>query len=323
MPVKSGWQKWGLLIVLGGWTLVTGTVQPADAEDGLDGFLSGLEAKGVLVDRAAACAGAVAGILRTIDPEGVISNVAPAPRPDGLAEIPAPSGVQAVELWPENLAYIKVSALEPGSGAELLGHFQSLKARSGLLFDLRGAHGQDLESAALLAGMLRRPQEPLFLVTDNRGVPLATNVAAGAFVSLPFLMILIDEETSGAAEALVSVFKGTPRVMLLGAVTRGDPSLRSWLTLPDGRSARLGTRKWKSLVNVSREKGGVPPDVAVAARSGMGNEGLSRTNLTGRVMSLKSDANQDLMMRVAGDAVLQRATDILLGLQAVGVYGRE
>jgi hypothetical protein len=55
----------------------------------------------------------------------------------------------------------------------------------------------------------------------------------------------------------------------------------------------------------------------------MGNEGLSRTNLTGRVMSLKSDANQDLMMRVAGDAVLQRATDILLGLQAVGVYGRE
>ena len=323
MPVKSGWQKWGLLIVLGGWALVSGNVRSTVAEDGLDGFLSGLEAKGVLVDRPAACAGAVAGILRTIDPEGVISNVAPSPWPDGMAGIPAPSGVQALELWPENLAYIKVSALEPGSGAELLGHFQSLKARSGLLFDLRGARGQDLESACLLAGMLRRPQEPLFLVTDNRGVPLATNVAAGAFVPLPFLMILIDEETSGAAEALVSVFKGNPRVMLLGAVTRGDPSLRSWLTLPDGRSARLGTRKWKSLVDVSREKGGVTPDVVVAARSGTGNEGLSRTNLTGRVMSLKSDADQDLMMRVAGDAVLQRATDILLGLQAVGVYGRE
>jgi C-terminal processing protease CtpA/Prc len=285
----------------------------------LDEFLTGLETNGVLVDRLAARAGGVDGILRSIDPEVIIRSETPPPPPDQIAG----GKVQAVELWPENLAYIKVSGLEPGTGKELLGHFQSLSTRSGLLLDLRGARGQDLESACILAGLTRHPQEPLFLITDNRGVPLATNRVAGTFIRMPFLLILMDEGTSGAAEALASVLKGCPGVMLLGTVTRGDPYLRNWLTLPDGRMARLATRKWKPIHGDSCEKVGVIPDVTVTARSGRGNEGLSRTNKTDRALSLKSDADRDLMMRVAGDAVLQRATDILLGLQAVGGYGRE
>ncbi len=311
--------------MLGGgvWLLIPGGVLPVVAADSLDEFLSGLETNGVLVDRLAARAGGVDGILRSIDPEVFISSETTPLTSDRMAGGKVPSVVQAVELWPENLAYIKVSGLEPGSGEELLGHFQSLSTRSGLLFDLRGARGQDLESACILAGLTHHPQEPLFLITDNRGIPLATNTVAGMFTRLPFLLILMDEGTSGAAEALVSVLKGSPGVMLLGGRTRGDPYLRNWLTLPDGRMARLATRKWKTILGESCEKVGVRPDVEVTARSGSGNEGLSRTNKTDRVLSLKSDADRDLMMRVAGDAALQRATDILLGLQAVGGYGRE
>ena len=308
---------------VGIWPLVGGGVLPASATDSLDEFLTGLETHGVLVDRLAARVGGVDGILRSIDPEVVIRNETTPPPSDRIAGGKVPPVVQAVELWPENLAYIKVSGLEFGSGEELLGHFQSLSTRSGLLFDLRGARGQDFESACILAGLTRHPQEPLFLITDNRGLPLATNRVAGTFIRMPFLLILMDEGTSGAAEALVSVLKGCPGVMLLGSVTRGDPYLRNWLTLPDGRMARLATRKWKPILGDSCEKGGVSPDVTVTARSGSGNEGLSRTNKTDRALSLKSDADRDLMMRVAGDAVLQRATDILLGLQAVGGYGHE
>ena len=295
---------------------------PAAAPESLDGFLSGLEAAGILVDRAAAIGGGVTGILRAIDPEVSLSETLP-PGPAPLAGGKAASVVLAVEVWPENLAYLKVSGLEPGCAEELLAHLKSLSGRWGLLLDVRGARGQDLDSACVLAGLTRRLHDPLFWVTDQRGTVLATKAVTGTYTRLPLLLILVDEGTAGAAEALVSVLKGSPGVMLVGAVTKGDPYLRNWIPLPGGRAARLATRKWVPVSGDSYEKIGIRPDVLVTALAPAGNEGLSRTNKTNRALSEKSDADRDLMMRVAGDAVLQRATDILLGLQAVGGYGRD
>lgn len=295
---------------------------PVAGAEGLDESLACLEANGVVVDRAGAIAGGLKGMLQSIDPEAILGEAQPRALNaiEGSGPVPV---VQAVELWPENLAYLKVSGLEPGSGEEILGHLQSLSSRWGVLVDLRGGRGEDLDSASVLAGLARGQHEPLFIITDNRGVVVATNTVVGAFARVPLLMILIDEKTGGASEALASVLKGAPGVMLIGAVTGGDPCLRTWISLPGGRRVRLATRKWSLVSGKPAEKGGVRPDILVSTVSGIGNEGLSHTNRHDRVLSPKSDADRDLMMRVDGDAALQRATDILLGLQAVGGYGRE
>lgn len=259
-------------------------------------------------------------MLRSIDPGMVMGT--PSSAEQSLAGGLPASAIQAVELWPENLAYLKASGLGPGSGEELMAHFKSLNTRFGVLFDLRGAGGEDLKSACVLAGLARPPQEPIFILTNNRGVALETNLVSGVFARFPLLMILVDGETSGASEALVSVLKGGAGVMLVGTPTSGGASLRDWLLLPGGRTVWLTTRKWKLASGHPPEDGGIRPDIRVAANSGIWNEGLSRTNLTNRALSVKSDSDKDLMMRVSGDAALQRATDILLGIQAVDGYER-
>jgi C-terminal processing protease CtpA/Prc len=304
---------WGLCLFVG-WKALT-----VVGADSLDEMLYGLETNGILGDRAAAFQGGLEGILQSIDPEATLCDTNPSITEAGLPS----SVVQTVELWPENLAYLKVSGLGPGSGDEISAHLKSLSDRGGVLLDLRGGGGQDLQSVCVLAGLTRSQNEPLFVITDNRGVALATNSVNGDYFRLPLLLVLIDAATSGASEALVSVLKGTPRVMLVGSPTKGDPYLRNWVSLPGGKIVRIATQKWLPVSGETYEKTGVRPDIMVEAASGVGSEGLSRTNRYARALSPKSGADQELMMRVAGDAALQRATDILLGLQAVGGYGQD
>jgi len=321
--LKAGWQTLQRVLLGGGlWLIVGWQGSPVARAGSLDEFLSCLETNGVLVDRERAVRGGIRGILQSIDPAVVISYAKPSLM-ESMTGAPPVSVVQAVELWSENLAYLKVSGLEPGSGEEIMAHLKSLSTRWGVLLDLRGARGEDLDSVSLLASLARGKNEPLFFIIDNRGIVLATNTVTGCFARIPLLMLLIDQETCGASEALALVLKGRAGVLLLGAVTRGDPYLRTGLPLPDGRMAKIATQKWVPVSGKTCENIGVSPDIMVEAATSSGNDSLSRTNNHDRALSLKSDADRDLMMRVEGDAVLQRATDILLGLQAVGGYGRE
>lgn len=285
---------------------------------GLDEVIVGLETNGVLVDRPAAVSAGLHGILLSIDPNVEFGAAAP---PDGVnkhPEVSPRSSVVAVELWPGNLAYLKVSDLNRGSGTEILEHLKALSACWGVLLDVRGSGGEDLESVCILAGLVRNLDEPLFTVTDNRGSFLETNVVLGAFAKMPLLMILIDEKTSGSAEAMAFVFKGSPGVLLVGATTKGDFCLRTWVPLPDGGMARLRTRKWGPVRRTGWENGGISPDISVISKI------ISRYSNAGNAdLGQKYDADRDLIYRVDRDPALQRATDMLLGLQALGDYGCE
>ncbi|MEI8139358.1 MAG: S41 family peptidase [bacterium] len=317
----SGWQMYRRFLPRG-WGLclfVWWHALPVVGGESLDEILYGLETNGILGDRSAAVLGGLKGILQSIDSEVTLCATNPSVAEAGLSS----SVVQAVELWPENLAYLKVSGLETGSGDEILAHLKSLSDRGGVLFDLRGGGGQDLNSVCVLAGLTRSQNEPLFVITDNRGVALSTNSVGGEYFKLPLLLVLIDAATCGASEALVSVLKGSPGVMLVGSPTKGDPYLRNWFPLPGGKIVRIATQKWLPVSGGMYQKIGIRPDIMVEAAAGIGGAGLSRTNRFARALSPKSDADQELMMRVAGDAALQRATDILLGLQAVGGYGQD
>jgi hypothetical protein len=101
--------------------------------------------------------------------------------------------------------------------------------------------------------------------------------------------------------------------------------LRESLVLPDGRTAWIASRKWGLLLEDAAGFAGVRPDIDV--KPGVGrSSGLDEKEhkiKSDRVASRKSEADRDLMRRIDGDAALQRATDLLLGLQALGGYGRE
>jgi hypothetical protein len=286
----------------------------------LDDILSCLETRGVLVDRSQAVRGGIEGILRSIDPGafiGVDKTV-----PEAGKEIPGKPAVAAVELWPEDIAYLKIEGLLKGSGIEILDHVRALNGKAGIILDFRGAGGRDLDSVTHLAGIGRRSGESLFIVTDNQDKPISTNrVEAGVSLNVP-LMVLIDDRTRLASEALVAVWLGRPGIMVIGSATSGEGRFREALTLPDGQVITLTTRKLHLLDAVSYEGRGIRPDVEVGRGVDSGNVMLSTTNSPARPLSVKSERDRELMQRVDQDAALRRATDILLGLRVLSGYGQ-
>ena len=293
------------------------------ATGSLDEVLSCLETNGVLVDRSQAVRSGLEGILKSIDSGAFLGEGA------GLGgEINGITGstqtVQAVELWPEDIAYLKIQGLRKGGGAEILSRLQALNNKAGIILDLRGASGDDLNTVSLLAGLVYRKQEPLYILTDNRGHPLSTNVAETVTSIRAPLMVLVDGRTRGAAEALAALWRGRPGIMLIGSMTHGEARFRDVMTLPDGLTITLATRKLVPLHGQSYDGCGIKPDVNVERlASNTGNEILFNTNRPNRVLSAKSERDRDLMRRVDGDTVLQRATDILLGLRTLGGYGQQ
>lgn len=281
------------------------------ASVGLDDILSCLETNGVLVDRQQAVRGGIEGILKSIDPGATI----------GAGEAGTVS-VAAVETWPEDIAYLKISGLGRGSGREIRDRLGALQGKAGVIVDLRGAGGDDLETVSQLGGLGRSAGDPLFIMTDNRDKPVTTNSVSEGLAFKPPLMVLTDGQTRLAAEAVVSLWRGRHGVMLIGAGTAGESRFREVLTLPDGQLITLATRKFIPLGSSSYEGLGIAPDVDVPRGADNGLAVLSGTNAPARPLSVKSEQDRELMRRVGADAALRRATDILLGLRTLSGYGQ-
>ena len=298
-----------------------------------------LEQRAVSYDKAQAQRAAVGALIRAEDPAAKILSKAEAAQLESVLNGTAerrcgeggaapvsytnatPRTLDSLELWPEGIAYLKIRGLYLGSGSELLSHLRALSGSwPGLILDLRGADGCDLASAADLASPFRGAGNALFKILDGRDQTVQTQLSAETPPLRFLVMMLVDRDTTCAAELLAGLLSGCPNVMLIGAPTRGDPRLRELVPLTDGEVLYVATRRIVMGDGRSYGKTGIRPDVVVAAEA-------SAAGFTGNVSSNAPAARRPasersgLSSRVAGDPILRRATDILVGLQALGVHG--
>ena len=298
----------------------TGTASAFESVEVFTGFL---DTNGIPYDRTNVVAAAIGGALRAVDDGArfVSAEVVPALVARG-EPVCGPFGItnratlEAVELWPEGLAYLKINALGAGSGVEILAHLRCLNDRTGVILDLRGADGADLEAVAALASPFRSKGDPLFTVSDLRGRELAAYTATSAVPCEVPLMMLTDRDTRGSAEALAACCRGVSGVMTIGTPTRGEPQLRELLPLPDASFLYVATRRLIPAGRPTYDRTGVPPDIEVTVFDpGVFANGDSP--IRGRTASAKTVRDHELMLRVNHDVVLRRAADILLGLKAL------
>ena len=312
-----------------------------DATNECDVVRALLRERAFAFDVSRADSAALAALLHAVDPRARLLTADEAHRLEqaqaGLAEggacatgavsaatNPVPLSVLAdLERWPEELAYLQVRSLCPGGGAELAIHLQALAANGlhGLILDLRNAEGTDLASVAAAAGPVRCPGRPLFSVQDRQGQTLESSRAAEAQPLDAVVMVLIDRTTRDAAELLAGVLKGAPGVMLIGDRTAGDALVRELIALPDGRRLLVGTRQAVLADGSSYAGTGIVPDIAVEPWAPPRESDLSgQPAANNRAASAKTLRDLDLARRVADDPPLRRATDLLLGLKALGMY---
>ena len=240
----------------------------------------------------------------------------------------AETSLTDVEDLPAGMGYLRAAGIFAGAGAEIAAALDKWQAagKFGAILDLRGADGTAEGEIPAVAAKFAPAGAVLYSMDDRQGNELVS-VKAGEVpaASLP-LMVLVDGETSGAAELLAAVLGGGVNgAMVIGRETSGDPMIREPKKLSTGRYALLATRQLKTADGATYSgANGVFPDVAVsdAALDETVYEPEAPVLRKGKTMTDEEKEDKALRDRTRNDTYLRRATDVLLGLKALG-YGAQ
>lgn len=239
------------------------------------------------------------GILSTLPAFRLVDAEEPAP-PAAAAEEPAaeeaaePEPPVSFEVLPGQMLFVRVRGDGDGALAEFSRALDAIAPNRiyGVVIDLRGTTD------------LPKPVEEFSAFTNN----------------LSPLVFLADEETGGEAEMLLA--RGTPEgtSAIVGRETRGDLPRRARLVLADGRVAEWAARPLVLRGKTYDGTHGVLPDVAVPreADDKPAYEPEEPRLRKGKTLSEEEIEDRALRDRTRHDAVLRAATDLLLGLKALG-----
>ena len=236
----------------------------------------------------------------------------------------AEASLTDVEDLPAGMGYMRAAGIFTGAGAEIVAALEKWQATNafGAILDLRGADGLAEGEIPAVAARFMPEGETLYVLSDRQGKEIAAVKASAPPASTLPLMVLVDEETSGAAELLAAVLGGGVKgAMVIGRETSGDPMIREPRQLSTGRYALLATRQLKTADGATYSgAGGVLPDVVIteAALDETVYEPDAPVLRKGKTMSDEEKEDRALRDRTRNDTYLRRAADVLLGLKALG-----
>jgi len=113
----------------------------------------------------------------------------------------------------------------------------------GAILDIRGADGMNMESVVEIGSLFAHAGDTLFILRDGYNNAVAAYQAkAGQPMDKP-VMVLIDQDTSGAAEVLAGLLSTCNGAMLIGTPTRGDDRIRNIIPLANDRVLYIATQR--------------------------------------------------------------------------------
>lgn len=157
--------------------------------------------------------------------------------------------------------YLRIGQVGLGADKQVSSAYEHLSSSNrlkGLVVDLRFADGQDYAAAARLADMFYAKEKPL--LDFGKGMQNSTE-KTNAF-SLP-LTILVNKQTSGAAEAFAGVLRHGDIGLLLGTNTAGKATMGKEFTLKNGQRLWIATALLKLGDGKTFPASGLQPDIRV------------------------------------------------------------
>ena len=266
------------------------------------------------LDRDAAKSTVEEALIKSADPRAVIMNSDDVPAfRTGVAALSKSEDTDVhVEMLESGAVYVKLVGLFKGTGEGLLGRIRAHSGDNvfGCILDLREAAGEDLDSVCALASLFLTVEQDLFLVTNCVGgeARLFRSSRTGAAGRLRPAVVLTGADTCGASELLAAVLKGASGVLIVGSGTRGDARLREIVPLDGRRSVYIATRLLVPVGKGQYDGSGVEPDIQVDPGRDL-NQPADNTN---------GEESEGCLRVLKSDLLLSRASDIVLGLKALG-----
>ncbi len=313
-------------------------------------------------------AATVTGILEALGNGAVIVSPEPAATNDAKAaavELKSGEPLARAEAIDPDIGYIRLADVTDDAVAALdveLKKFAQEKV-TGFILDLRFADGTNYAAAAAVASrFLSGGQELFTLKSSEKGtqvfrasVEAKPALSEGSDLSSAPLMLLVNAETRGSAEALAGALRAQDRGIIVGAKTAGTAADWKDIKLSDGQILRLATAK---IMLPAKNKetgkatdlfpGGITPDVAVkidlkiehdvvlrvqtnqtltlSLQPRIQKKGLTEAELVKAFRGQAIDAggaptnkehDEDSDIQNVRDVVLQRAVDILKGIRVL------
>jgi hypothetical protein len=170
--------------------------------------------------------------------------------------------VSKATVFDGTYGFIRIGRVGPGleqAVATALDRIRATNRLKGLMLDLRFAVGQDYSAAAATADLFFKTEQPLL----QWGEKTARSTAKSTSVELPFVL-LINSETSGAAEALAVALRQADDALLIGSPTAGRAYLYSDFPLSNGETLRIAGGTITAGTGQRLSDKGVVPDIVVA-----------------------------------------------------------
>jgi len=204
---------------------------------------------------------AVQGLLSVLGPKVWLVTNGAAGKGSGTETRP----LMASTVYDGEIACLRVGRVDDELPKAIQVSFKELGATNklkGLVLDLRYAAGDDFAAAAATADLFVKKERPLL----NWGNGLVNSHEKDDPISLP-VAILVNRQTSGAAEALAAVLRETGAGLVLGSPTAGQAMIAEEFTLKNGSRLRIATAPVQLADGATLSSSGLKPDIAVDVTS--------------------------------------------------------
>jgi hypothetical protein len=200
---------------------------------------------------------AVQGLLDRFKPRVSLVTGEPA----GGVEAAAPLVSQTV-AYERFYGYVRVGRVAGGLAEAIVAAWEKLNTAEklkGLILDLRFAAGEDYAAAGEVADRFLT-KEHMLLTWDGGSVRSKKKTDA---LTMP-LTVLINGQTSGAAEALAAVLRETGAALLIGNATAGEAQVYKEFELSNGQRLRVAASPVRVGEDEEAMAKGIAPDIFVA-----------------------------------------------------------
>lgn len=181
---------------------------------------------------------AVTGLINQLKPQALLGDATTIMPSNG-------AGLAKTHVYDNAFVYFRVSTVTGELADKLLAVYRDVAATNktkikGVVLDLRFATGTDFAAAAKTADDFLNNEQVLLQWGTNTVHATKKHNA----ITVP-VAILVNHETSGAAEALAAVLRDTNVGLLIGGATAGHASIYKSFPLSDGEKLRIATAQIK------------------------------------------------------------------------------
>ncbi len=165
------------------------------------------------------------------------------------------------EIYESSFGYFRIGRVAEGLAEDFRKGYADVSGTNrlkGLVVDLRFATGSDYAAAAAAADLFMESEQPLL----RWGETSVRSTAKAQAIKLP-VVVLVNQQTTGAAEALAGILRDLRAGLLIGSATAGQASLFKEITLDGGQRLRVASSPIVVGNTRALPADGLKPDIAV------------------------------------------------------------